>query len=301
MTDAPAFIIKARNFVPALRSGASRYRACLRTGVQLPTAADLPTLHARPISNGPCSGRIAEMQSNYSNYGGHHGSWPQPSAQQFTGPAQASQQQDHASSMHTTSFHSTQTHMPVSRPGSFIPNLQGPSQQWGSTAPAAAAAGSFNYGFGDVPAGPQPTVRPSPSHDSMSTQNMAYSSAFNHQQQPQGAQPGQQHSTCEGAFPGAEPDSLKSVKDLPAPFQPIFSFRLVMGSFSQPVLTYTHLSTGHAAGPECWRPHCSLLRYFNPVQSECFDVACSSDTNMVGCTALKTRSAAFGKGRAWQG
>jgi hypothetical protein len=169
------------------------------------------------------------MHSEYGTYGGQHGSWPQPSAQQCTGPAHASQQQDHASSMHTTSFQSTQTHMPVSRFGSLVPPVQGPSQHWGSTAPAPAAAGSFTYGFGDMPAGPQPKVRPSSTHSSTSIQDMAYSSAFTQQQQHQGAQPGQQHRTHEGAFSGAEPDSLKSVKDLPAPFQPVFGFRRVSG------------------------------------------------------------------------
>jgi hypothetical protein len=43
-----------------------------------------------------------------------------------------------------------------------------------------------------------------------------------------------------------------------------------------------------------------LLRYFNPMQSECFDVACSSDTNMVGYTVQQSGNAHISKRRALQ-
>jgi hypothetical protein len=162
-----------------------------------------------------------------------YGGWPSAQQQHFnsTGPAQ------HAS---LSSHQSTRTNMPYSSSGQF--GYQTPP-------PAAAGAAGFNYGFGQA----QPT--PAGPSSNMTSQS--------HHYQPQQ----QQQSLHAHSFPGAEADSLKSVKDLPAAFQPIFNFRCGCPTHMQfPAQPGTRVLTLHAcAWPTGTSTQCSPSALMSPV------------------------------------
>lgn len=177
----------------------------------------------------PIASSLDNMQPGYDSYSSCQGSWSQPPEQQYTGPAHASQRtQQH---MHSTSFQSTQTNMPRQRAGPCAQNA--PSQQWSMPA-AAPERSTFNYGFGQMPSAPQPLIMPSSSHQS-STPYMGHPESSTYQQHHQAQHSSyqqaqeqlqtQQPGMMMDAFPGAELDNLKSVKDLPTAFQPIFKYR----------------------------------------------------------------------------
>lgn len=197
--------------------------------VQPPGVAAIAAHHGQLFSSSLLHSVIYALINIMSYYsqqfasGAQHTSWQQPSQaqQQFTG---------HASSMHpsSSSLRSAETDMPW-RDGSYQPYNppHSSSQQW--TAPAAAGGGSasFNYGFGQASFDQQPSM-PSYSHASQPTHSMGRLSSY-HSTQP--AQQQQQAGPGPGApqfppdYPNTDIDDLKLVKNLPAAFQPIFSFR----------------------------------------------------------------------------
>jgi hypothetical protein len=155
--------------------------------------------------------------------GQQQGSWQQaqPQPQQHAAYVNSMQQS------HSNNIQSTPANTPYDGSYGFDQPIDRPSQQW--IAPAAAASGSsYNYGFCQLPPGPTVPLIPSARHASkLSTQ--PWSHAGGESSHWQNEAPGTYAEPEQGAaapvYPGAEPDSLKAVKDLPAVFQPIFTFR----------------------------------------------------------------------------
>lgn len=169
-------------------------------------------------------------QNGYHN-GTQHNSWQQ--TQFGAGPA-ASQQQAHYGSISNMqhSYSSSLGAPPASTSwdGSNYTQQQSGRAPQQREAPAAAGGPSFNYGFGQMPPGPTVPLIPSAAPvSSMQHQQWSHTGYANNQWQTdhQSTHAEAQQSAAAAAYPGAEPDSLKSVKDLPAVFQPIFNFRCV--------------------------------------------------------------------------
>lgn len=151
-----------------------------------------------------------------------HGGFSEPYTSSWQPPG-AAQQFSHGSS---SGAGSAQTAMPWGAAGLNEPYQPHFSASQLRSAPAAAAgagAGSFNYGFGQAGSThpPQPSYPPY-SHPSTTTQSMSHMGSY------YSTQPAQQQQFGHQGFddnPAADSDDLKLVKNLPAPFQPIFKFR----------------------------------------------------------------------------
>jgi len=96
---------------------------------------------------------------------------------------------------------------------------QGMQQQW-TAAPAPPVTSNFNFGFGPVSAAQQTNLTPPySSHAASGAPPIGPAGAYSNTWQ------GQQQSTMHQHPNDEQADSLKAVKDLPAAFQPVFSFR----------------------------------------------------------------------------
>lgn len=109
-------------------------------------------------------------------------------------------------------------HQAMSReaPQALPSTQQGMPQQW-TAAPARPVASNFNYGFGPMSAAQQTNLTPPyGSHAASGVPLIDPAGAYSNTQQ---------QSTMHQHADDEQADSLKAVRDLPAAFQPIFSFR----------------------------------------------------------------------------
>lgn len=160
--------------------------------------------------------------------GGQQGSWQQTQQLAQPHPQQHAAQLNSMQQSHSYNFESTPANMPDDSSYVFDPRSHRPAQQ--RVAPTAAGGSSYNYGFGQPPPGPTVPLMSSASHaSSISTQPWSYAGGASSQWQnePPSTYAEPEQAAAAPVYPGAEPDSLKSVKDLPAVFQPIFTFRSV--------------------------------------------------------------------------
>jgi hypothetical protein len=174
--------------------------------------------------------------------------WAQPHPQKHAAHSNSMQQS------HSYSSQATPANMNYDSSYIFDPRSHRPAQQ--RAAPAAAGGSSYNYGFGQPAPGPTVPLMPSASHaSSISTQPWSFAGGASSQWQnePPSTYADPEQAAAVPGYPGAEPDSLKSVKDLPAVFQPIFGFRWVC---LPPVLHYSDVGAGSQVGSHAARYVC---------------------------------------------